>query len=187
MGKKKVEVMAEQRVKFIAGAQENNFDTKKSGELFDLMAYFAGYGFNKSHSTAYALIAYHTAYLKTHYPKEFMAAAVTFETSNPDQLTHYLQEINDMGLNTIPPDINQSGVEFSATKDGILFGLKGIKNLGQSALDSILVEREKKPFYDLLDFCKRADLRSVNKRVIESLIFSGAMDSLPGNRAQKNY
>jgi len=185
MGKKKVEVMAEQREKFIAGAKDNNFNTKKAGELFDLMAFFAGYGFNKSHSTAYALIAYHTAYLKTHYPKEFMAAAVTFETSNPDQLTHYLQEINDMGLNTIPPDINRSEVEFSANKDGILFGLKGIKNLGQSALDHILGEREKKPFYDLLDLCKRVDLRSVNKRVVESLIFSGALDLLPGNRAQK--
>lgn len=186
MGKKKVEVMAEQKQLFVKGATERNFDPKKSEELFDLMAYFAGYGFNKSHSTAYALIAYHTAYLKANYPSEFMAASVTFETNNPDQLTHYLQEINDMGLETIPPNINRSGIEFSARKEGgILFGLQGIKNVGDTALVNIIEERKKEPFLDLLDFCKRVDLRTVNKRVIESLIASGAMDSLAGNRAQK--
>jgi DNA polymerase III subunit alpha len=185
MGKKKVEVMDEQKELFIKGAGENNFDTKKSEELFDLMAYFAGYGFNKSHSTAYALIAYQTAYLKAHYPKEFMAASVTFETSNPDQLTHYLHEISDMGIKTLLPSLNYSGVEFMATEAGILFGLRGIKNLGEAALRNIFEERKKKPFKDMLNFCKRVDLRSINKRVIENLICAGAADEFPGNRAQK--
>lgn len=185
MGKKKIEVMAEQRTKFIQGAKERNFDEKKAGELFDLMAYFAGYGFNKSHSTAYALIAYHTAYLKTHYPREFMAASVSYETNNPTQLTHYLQEISDMNITVKLPDVNASEIEFSATNDEILFGLKGIKNVGHSALVNILQTREKGRFKDLLDFCKLIDLRVVNKRVIESLIYAGAFDLMSGNRAQK--
>lgn len=185
MGKKKADVMAEQKELFVQGARERKFDVKKAGDLFDLMAYFAGYGFNKSHSTAYALIAYHTAYLKAHYPREFMAACVTFETENPDQMTHYLQEIRDMHLVTSAPDINRSAIEFSATDDGVLFGLKGIKSVGTAALDSILSERAKKPFVDLLDFCKRVDLRVANKRIIENLIFAGALDVFPGNRAQK--
>ncbi len=185
MGKKKADVMAEQKALFVDGAKNCKFDTRKAGELFDIMAHFAGYGFNKSHSTAYALIAYHTAYLKAHYPHEFMAASVSYETSNPDQLTHYLQEITDMGLTLTPPNINESEVDFTAQSDGILFGLKGIKNVGLAALENIILERSKKPFLDLLDFCKRVDLRTVNKRVIESLICAGACDTLPGNRAQK--
>lgn len=185
MGKKKADVMAEQKELFVAGAKNCNFNEKKAGELFDIMAHFAGYGFNKSHSTAYALIAYHTAYLKAHYPNEFMAASVTYETSNPEQLTHYLQEINDMGLTLLPPHINESEINFSAQPKGILFGLKGIKNVGLAALENIIEERTKKPFLDLMDFCKRVDLRTVNKRVIESLICAGAFDVLPGNRAQK--
>jgi DNA polymerase III subunit alpha len=185
MGKKKVEVMEEQKFIFIKGASELGHDAKKAAELFDLMAYFAGYGFNKSHSTAYALIAYHTAYLKANYPAEFMAALVSFETDNPDKLTFYLQEINDLGIKTISPDINRSEIEFSAQDDGILFGLKGIKNVGKTALEQIITEREKKPFWDLLDFCTRVDLRTVNKRVIENLIYAGAFDKLSGNRAQK--
>ncbi|MFH0898667.1 MAG: DNA polymerase III subunit alpha [bacterium] len=185
MGKKKADVMEQQKGFFVQGAKNLSFDTTKAEKLFDLMAYFAGYGFNKSHSTAYALIAYHTAYLKTHYPHEFMASSVSFETSNPDQLTHYLQVINEMGIQLKLPDINQSNVEFTPTKEGILFGLQGIKNLGDSALTNILQEREKKPFKDILDFCKRVDLRSVNKRVLEHLIMAGAMDIFPGNRAQK--
>lgn len=185
MGKKKADEMAQQRELFINGARQRQFNEKKAGELFDLMAYFAGYGFNKSHSTAYALIAYQTAYLKAHYPSEFMAASVTFETSNPDQLTHYLQEIADLGITMISPDINRSESEFSSKPDGILFGLQGIKNIGETAIISIIQEREKKPFIDLLDFCKRIDLRVVNKRIIENLIYAGALDLLPGNRAQK--
>lgn len=185
MGKKKADVMAAQKAEFSAGAKKLNFDEKKAGELFDLMAYFAGYGFNKSHSTAYALIAYHTAYLKANYPSEFMAALISHETENPDQFTHYLQAIHEMGLTLIPPNINTSDIEFSTHDGTLLFGLKGIKNVGLVALGNIIDERNKKPFVDLLDFCKRVDLRTSNKRVIENLIAAGAMDSLPGNRAQK--
>ncbi len=186
MGKKKADVMAEQKILFAQGAQEKGFNGGKATELFELMEYFAGYGFNKSHSAAYALIAYHTAYLKANYPKEFMAALLTFETGNPDNLTKYLQEVHDMGLTTIAPNINSSEVEFVASSDGVIFGLQGIKNVGLIALQNIIEERKKKPFLDLLDFCKRVDLRVANKRVVESLIYGGAMDCLPGNRAQQS-
>lgn len=185
MGKKKADVMAQQKELFVKGAKEKNFDEGKAGELFDLMAYFAGYGFNKSHSAAYALIAYHTAYLKAHYPHEFMAGLISFETNNPDSFHLYLQEIHDMGLPLVSPNINLSDEEFKAADGKVVFGLKGIKNVGGAALQNILEERNKKPFIDLLDFCKRVDLRTANKRVIESLICSGAFDCLPGNRAQK--
>ncbi len=185
MGKKKAEEMAKHRAIFTQGAETGGFNAKKAGELFDLMEYFAGYGFNKSHSAAYALIAYHTAYLKANYPHEFMAAVVSFETDNPENLTKYLQEIHDMGLVTIPPNINESRTEFEAINGTIVFGLQGIKNVGKAALESILAERAKKPFTDLFEFCKRVDLRVANKRVLESLICAGAMDIFPGNRAQK--
>ena len=185
MGKKKADVMAEQKALFAQGAVAQGFDGKKAAELFELMEYFAGYGFNKSHSAAYALIAYHTAYLKANYPSEFLAALVTFETDNPDNLTKYLQEIHDMGLTTVPPNINASDIEFVAKPEGVVFGLKGIKNVGLAALHNILEERAQKPFTDFFEFCKRVDLRVVNKRVLESLICAGAMDCLPGNRAQK--
>ncbi len=185
MGKKKADVMAAQKAQFSEGAKKLNFDERKAGELFDLMAFFAGYGFNKSHSTAYALIAYHTAYLKANYPYEFMAALISHETENPDQFTHYLQAIHEMGLTLIPPNINASDIEFT-TKDGtIVFGLKGVKNAGNTSLQNIIAERATKPFTELLDFCKRVDLRTTNKRVLENLIAAGAMDCLPGNRAQK--
>jgi len=185
MGKKKADVMAEQKELFVKGAKEKNFDAGKAGELFDLMAYFAGYGFNKSHSAAYSLITYHTAYLKSHYPQEFMASLISFETSNPDSFQLYLQEIHDMGLALVPPNINLSYEEFKASEGKVIFGLKGVKNVGGAALQNILEERNKKPFSDLLDFCKRVDLRTANKRVVESLICSGAFDCLSGNRAQK--
>jgi DNA polymerase-3 subunit alpha len=185
MGKKKADVMDEQKAIFTKGAVELGFDEKKAKELFDLMAYFAGYGFNKAHSTAYALIAYQTAYLKAHYPHEFMAMLVSFETNNPDKMTQYLQEISDMGMTTEPPNINTSEIEFSARDGKILFGLQGIKNVGLAALEVIIKTRQEKPFFDLLDFCTRVDLRTVNKRVIESLIATGAMDCFAGNRAQK--
>ncbi|MFH1644108.1 MAG: DNA polymerase III subunit alpha [bacterium] len=186
MGKKKVEVMKLQKEQFLHGAKEKNFNEKKAAELFDLMAYFAGYGFNKSHSTAYALIAYQTAYLKSNYPAEFMAALTSFETNDPDKLSFYLQEISEMNLEILPPNINTSEIEFSPPeKNKVLFGLKGIKNAGLIALENIITQRKEKPFLDLLDFCKRVDLRTCNKRVIENLVYAGALDSLPGNRAQK--
>ncbi len=186
MGKKKVEVMAEQRKLFLAGAQERSFDAKKAGELFDLMAYFAGYGFNKSHSTAYALIAYQTAYLKANYPAEFMAALISLETDHAEKMTFYLNEAREMGLGILPPTINTSQVLFSVVDGKLLFGLRGIKNVGLTALETILTERTKEPFQDLLDLCMRVDLRTVNKRVLENLICAGAFDCLPGNRAQQH-
>jgi len=185
MGKKKADVMAAQKSLFVAGAEKLGFDSKKAAELFELMAYFAGYGFNKSHSTAYAIIAYQTAYLKAHYPNEFMAALVSFETDSPDQFQKYLKEIHDMKINLVPPNVNISDVDFTAQKDGIVFGLKGIKNVGLAALQSLIEERSKSPFIDLLDFCKRVDLRVVNKRILENLTYAGALDCLPGHRAQK--
>jgi DNA polymerase-3 subunit alpha len=187
MGKKKPEEMAKQKSIFLAGAEKGGFDLKKAAELFELMAYFAGYGFNKSHSTAYALIAYHTAYLKTHYPIEFVAALLSFEVGNPDQFSLYLQRTKEFGVTVLPPNINTSDIEFTPTKDGVLFGLKGVKNVGEASLHNILEERKKGPFASLMDFCCRVDLRTSNKRVIESLITAGAFDSLPGNRAQKTH
>ncbi len=186
MGKKKVEVMAEQRTLFLQKSKDKGFDEKKSGQLFDLMAYFAGYGFNKSHSAAYAMIAYQTAYLKANYPAEFMSCLISLETGNADKMSFYLQEAKDMGIKILPPDINTSKVDFSVVDGNILFGLHGIKNVGKAALENILAEREKKgPFADLFNFCKRIDLRLSNKRVKENLIAAGAFDLLPGNRAQK--
>ncbi|MDP3888927.1 MAG: DNA polymerase III subunit alpha [bacterium] len=185
MGKKKIEVMAEQREIFIKRSIERKFDEKKAGELFDLMAYFAGYGFNKSHSAAYALIAYQTAYLKAHYPIEFMACLISLEATHPDKMVFYLQEVKEMNLTIVPPDINRSELDFTVIEGTLLFGLKGIKNVGDTAIDTILAERQKKSFVDLFDFCKRIDLRTANKRVIESLIYAGAFDTLTGNRAQK--
>ena len=185
MGKKKVDVMTEQKKLFVAGAKKNNFDEKKAGELFDLMAYFAGYGFNKSHSAAYAMIAYQTAYLKANYPSEFMACLISLEATNADKMSFYLEEAKNMGLKILPPNINSSKIDFSVIEKNLLFGLQGIKSVGLAALDNIIKEQTKKPFIDLLDFCKRIDLRTANKRIIENLIAAGAFDTLPGNRAQK--
>jgi DNA polymerase-3 subunit alpha len=185
MGKKKAEEMAKQRAIFLEKATKRGFDEKKSGELFDLMAYFAGYGFNKSHSAAYALIAYQTAYLKAHYTAEFMACLISLEAANAESMAFYLQEARDRGLTVLPPTINSSLPHFTVVDGKILFGLQGIKNVGLASLENIIAERNKKPFLDLLDFCKRIDLRTSNKRVIESIIAAGAVDCLPGNRAQK--
>ncbi len=186
MGKKKAEVMAEQGAIFTTKSSERGFCKNKAQELFDLMAYFAGYGFNKSHSAAYALIAYQTAYLKAHYLPEFLACLISLEATHPDKMTFYLQEAKDLHIPLLPPNINASDIQFSAVDNNIVFGLQGIKNVGLAALENIIEERTKKgPFLDLFDFCKRVDLRTANKRVIESLICAGAFDSLPGNRAQK--
>ncbi|MBN2267424.1 MAG: DNA polymerase III subunit alpha [Candidatus Babeliaceae bacterium] len=187
MGKKKVEVMAEQRTIFVKRAIERGFNETKSGELFDLLAYFAGYGFNKSHSTAYGMIAYQTAYLKAHYPSEFMACLISLENHDPEKMAFYVQEAREMGIAVLPPDINQSDAQFTVENNNIRFGLVGVKNAGESGLDSCLEERAAHgAFTDLLNFCKRVDLRTCNKRFIESLIAAGAFDALPGNRAQKS-
>jgi DNA polymerase III subunit alpha len=186
MGKKKADVMIEQKEIFVQRAAQKSFDVVKAGELFDLMAYFAGYGFNKSHSAAYALIAYQTAYLKTHYPAEFMACLISLESADAEKMAFYIQEAKDMHLQIVAPSINISEPRFSVYEGIIRFGLQGIKNVGFAALENIIQERsQKQPFRDMLDFCMRVDLRICNKRVIESLICAGAFDDLPGNRAQK--
>ena len=187
MGKKKAEEMAKQHAIFVEKATKNNFDPKKASELFDLMAYFAGYGFNKSHSAAYALIAYQTAYLKAHYPADFMACLISLEAVNAENMAFYLQEARDMGLTILPPDINQSSIEFTPSgTEIIMFGLQGIKNVGLAALENIITERTAKgPFTSLFEFCKRIDLRTSNKRVLEHLICAGAFDIIAGTRAQK--
>jgi DNA polymerase III subunit alpha len=186
MGKKKADVMQEQSYLFVQRAQERGFDPKKAQELFDLMAYFAGYGFNKSHSAAYALIAYQTAYLKANYPAEFMACLISLEATNAEKMAFYLHEAKSMSITILPPNINTSTVTFSVFEEKILFGLQGIKNVGLAALENIVEERTKKgSFVDLFDFCCRIDLRTANKRVIENLICAGSFDTLPGTRAQQ--
>lgn len=185
MGKKKADVMAQQKEIFVERSIARGYDRVKSSELFDLMAYFAGYGFNKSHSAAYAKIAYQTAYLKANYMPEFMACLISLEMDNADKMSFYLQEARDLGLSIVPPSISRSDIMFSIQNGALVFGLQGIKSVGMAALENIIAERGKKPFVDLLDFCIRVDLRTVNKRVIENLIYAGTFDELPGNRAQK--
>ena len=149
------------------------------------MAYFAGYGFNKSHSAAYALVTYQTAYLKTHYPMEFMAALLSSEMGNTDKMVGYFTECRELGLQILPPDVNQSGKDFSVSKDGIRFGLAAIKNVGEAAVDIILDTRDQGgSFASFYDFCCRIDLQKVNKRVLEGLIKVGAFDSMEAVRSQ---
>jgi DNA polymerase-3 subunit alpha len=173
--------MAAQREKFVSGARAKGFkDEKKITRIFDLMEQFAGYGFNKSHSAAYAVLAYRTAYLKARHPQYFMAALLTSERGNQDKVVKYINECRDMGIAILPPDINSSDVNFTPTQHGIRFGLAAIKNVGETAITSIVAN---KPFKSLFDFCERVDLRTVNKRVVESLIKAGAFDSLDQGRA----
>ncbi len=185
MGKKKHEEMVAMREKFLAGAAQNNVPPAKAQKLFDLMAQFAGYGFNKSHSAAYALVAYQTAYLKAHYPVEFMAALLSAEIGNQDKLTFYLNECRDMGIPLLPPDVNSSDHTFTPAGNSIRFGLTAIKNVGEAAIQSVLEARRRLGRFDsLFQFCENVDLRLLNKRVIESLIKAGAMDSLGASRAR---
>ncbi|HYL16467.1 MAG TPA: DNA polymerase III subunit alpha, partial [Terriglobales bacterium] len=184
MGKKKPEEMAQQRERFVQGAVQRGFPPKKIEKIFDLMAQFAGYGFNKSHSAAYALLAYHTAYLKTHYPVEFMAALLTSVTGNTDDVVKYINECREMGIPVEPPEINVSDANFTPHGAAIRFGLAAVKNVGHNAIDSIVAGRKQLGRYrSIVEFCENVDLRLLNKRVLESLIKSGAMDSL-GRRAQ---
>ena len=185
MGKKKYELMTRQREKFIEGAKRKGFDSAKAEKIFDLMAKFAGYGFNKSHSTAYALIAYRTAYLKVHYPVEFMAALLSSEMDNTDKIVKNIADCREMEIEILPPDINESFSDFTIKGNSIRFGLAAIKNVGVQVIESIIRTRnEIKLFKSLFDFCVNVDLRVVNKRVVESLILSGAFDRLGGNRHQ---
>src|SRR5947207_5867694 len=184
MGKKNPEEMAKQRDIFMAGAAEKKFDKQKAGALFDLMEQFAGYGFNKSHSAAYALLAYHTAWLKTHYPVEFMAALLTSQVGSTDSVVKYINECREMGIPVEAPDINVSDAYFTPHENAIRFGLAAVKNVGQNAIDSIVTARKEAGKFDtIFEFCEKVDLRLLNKRVLESLIKAGAMDPL-GKRAQ---
>jgi DNA polymerase III subunit alpha len=182
MGKKKVEEMAKQRLKFVAGAEARGIDASKASEIFDLIDKFAGYGFNKSHSAAYALVTYQTAWLKTHYPVEFQAALLTCDREDTDKVVKYIQAGRGASVQTLPPDVNKSDVAFSVLypTDGsipkIVFGLGAIKGVGDAALVSILEAREAGPFTDIFDFTGRVDLAKVNRGVMEALIRAGAFD-----------
>jgi DNA polymerase-3 subunit alpha len=181
MGKKKAEEMAKHRQKFIGGARDRGFkDEKKIARLFDLMEQFAGYGFNKSHSAAYAVLAYRTGYLKAHYPRHFMAAILTSERGSQEKIVKYINECREMSIPILAPDVNYSDVFFTPEETGIRFGLTAIKNVGDSAIKSIAAN---KPFKSLFDFSERVDLRAVNKRVVESLVKAGAFDSVSPDRA----
>jgi DNA polymerase-3 subunit alpha len=185
MGKKKKEEMEAQREKFVAGAKAKGFNEKKVVKIFDLMEQFAGYGFNKSHSAAYALLAYQTAYLKARYPVCFMSALLTSEISNTDKIVKYINECRDMGIKILPPDINTSYLHFTPAGNDIRFGLAAIKNVGTNAINSILDARQKTgQFESFFEFCEHVDLRVVNKRVIESLVKAGALDTLGHKRSQ---
>ena len=185
MGKKKVEEMARQRQRFMDGAKANKINDRKAGEIFDLMAKFAEYGFNKSHSAAYAYIAYQTAYLKAHFPVEFMAALLMEDMQNSDKVIKNITECKEMGIEVLPPDVNESGTSFSVVREGIRFGLAAIKNVGGKAAEEIIRERDDAGnFSSIFDFCQRVDLHKVNKRVIESLVKAGAFDSTGVSRAK---
>ena len=186
MGKKQKKVMEKQRELFIKGAQKNKIKKNVAVEVFDLIAYFAGYGFNKSHSVSYAFISYQTAYLKKNFPVEYMASLLTSIMGNNDKIPLYIRECQNMGIQILPPDINQSLINFTVVDNkSIRFGMAAVKNVGEKAFKSIIEERKKNNIYEsLFDFCQRVDLRVVNKRVIESLIRCGSFDSLEGKRSQ---
>jgi len=184
MGKKKPEEMAKQRERFIEGAVQRGYPPKKIEKIFDLLAKFAEYGFPKAHSAAYALLAYQTAYLKTRYPVEFMAALLTSVTGNTDDVVKYINECREMGIAVEAPDINVSDANFTPHGSAIRFGLAAVKNVGHNAIESIMAGRKELGRYSsIYEFCEKVDLRLLNKRVLESLIKSGAMDGL-GRRAQ---
>ena len=179
MGKKAPDEMAKQRVTFLKGAESRDIDVKTAEKIFNLMEKFAGYGFNKSHSAAYALVSYQTAWLKAHYPAYFMAAVLTAEMQNTDKIVTLIDECQDMGLTIIPPDINQGEFNFVVNGRGeIVYGLGAIKGLGEGPVENILKARVEGPFNELLEFCLRVDIHSVNKRTMEALIRSGALDGL---------
>jgi len=198
MGKKDPEVMAKEKVPFLKGAEKQGIDPKKAADIFDLMAKFAEYGFNKSHSAAYALITYQTAYLKAHYPVEYMAALLTSEVQDTDKVVKYIYEARLMGVNILPPDVNESRWDFTvveahdreniepgSTIGSVRFGLAAVKNVGLSAIEAMIEAREAKgPYTSLADFCKKVDQRRVNRRVLEALIKCGAFDLTGARRAQ---
>ncbi len=185
MGKKKPEEMEKLRVKFVDGAKQNKIPEKKAEKLYELIQKFAGYGFNKSHAAAYAVVCYHTGYLKAHYPTEFMAALMTSDMGNTDKIVGYFTECRDLGIKVLGPDINASQKNFAVADGVIRFGLAAIKNVGEGAVESVLAIRAQSgPFKSFFDFCRRVDLHKVNKRMLEGLIKAGAFDSTGAKRSQ---
>ena len=186
MGKKKPAEMAKQREIFVTGATGLGVDESVATHIFDLMEKFAEYGFNKSHSAAYALVSYQTAWLKTHYPSEFMAAVLSADMDNTDKVVVLIEECRDMKLAITPPDINQSEFRFTVREGGVIvYGLGAIKGVGENAIEDLIAERRGNgSFKDLFDLCKRIDLRKANRRVLEALVYAGALDAFNPNRAQ---
>jgi DNA polymerase-3 subunit alpha len=185
MGKKKAEEMAEQRDIFVGGAIKRDIEPKLATLLFDLMEKFAGYGFNKSHSAAYALVSYQTAYLKAHYPAAFMAATMSSDMDNTDKVHTFYTDTLGQGVKVLPPDINSSVYRFTPTDEKtIAYGLGAVKGTGEAAVENIVLARQGGPFKDLFDFCHRVDKRIVNRRAIEALIRAGAFDSIHDHRYQ---
>ncbi|MDP2861465.1 MAG: DNA polymerase III subunit alpha [Desulfobacterales bacterium] len=184
MGKKIAEIMAAQRERFVSGAIANGVHKAEADKLFSLIDKFGGYGFNKSHSAAYALIAYQTAFLKAHYPVEFMASLLTSEMNSTDSVVKFIAECGSQGIPVLPPDINESEREFAVNGTKIRFGLVAVKNVGEGAIEAVIAARKEKKFSSLFDFCERVDLKKVNKRVIESLIKCGAFDSTGDYRSR---
>jgi len=185
ISKKNPEVIQQQRKHFIEGCLRNKIDKRISDKVFNLIEYFSNYGFNKSHSAAYALISFRTAYLKVHFPVEFMAALLTSERDNTDKVAQYIEECNRMGIDILPPDVNESFANFTVVKSSIRFGLAAVKNIGTGAIDSIVIARKDHGrFNSIYDFTEHVDLRLVNRKVMESLIKCGAMDSFKLKRSQ---
>ena len=179
------QVMQQQKVVFIEGAKKNGVAEEKAIEIFELMEKFASYGFNKSHAAAYAFVSYQTAYLKAHYPVEFMAATMTLDKIDTDKLGFFKREISKMGIKILPPDVNQSGVNFTVENGCIRYALSALKNVGEAAMQDLVSEREKNgPYKNIQDFISRSSPAVMNKRAIENLIKSGAMDCLDKNRAK---
>ncbi len=183
MGKKIPEILARHRERFVTGATENGIAGAKAAQLFDLIEKFGGYGFNKSHSAAYALIAFQTAWLKAHYPVTFMAALLSSEMHSSDGVIKYISECRGHAISILPPDINHSARDFTVDGQAIRFGLMAVKNVGEGAIESIIEARQEAPFTSLFDFCTRANLKKINKRVLETLIKCGAFDSTGARRA----
>jgi len=187
MGKKKAGEMAKQRSIFQEGASARGVDEKVATGIFDLMEKFAGYGFNKSHSAAYALVSYQTAWLKSHYPAAFMAAVLSADMDNTDKIVHLIAECRDMKLQVVPPDVNRSLYAFTVLSDQtVVYGLGAIKGVGQAAIEGMIeVRNNGGEFADLFDLCQRVDLRKVNRRVFDALIRAGALDSMGETRASQ--
>lgn len=184
IGKKDASSMAKMKTIFIEGAKSRDISEQTASEIFEMIEKFANYGFNKSHSVAYAVLAYQNAYLKTYYPAEFMTATMSAEIGNTEYIVELIDEVNRLGIKVLPPDVNESDIGFKITKDGIRFGLSAIKNVGVGAVEKIIEARKAGKFKNIFDFCVRVGSKSANKKILESLTMAGAFDSISKNRAQ---